>query len=157
MTSGASARSRPVLWIMRGLPGSGRSEAAAGWVAEDPDNRARVNMDGLRAMQGPGGGRQADLMGERRTRVMRDAAIMGLLLAGYQVACDDTNLTGRAVEALGRIAGKAGASWEIIDFRAAPLEDCLAANAARPAAEQVPVEVITGMHARLVQAAAGAG
>jgi predicted kinase len=152
VTRTASAHSRPVLWIMRGLPGSGRSESAAAWVAQDPDNRARVNLAGLRAMQGPPVP-PADLTGERRLHVMRDAAIMGLLLAGYQVACDDLNLTSRAVEDLARIAARAGAACEIVDFRDVALEACLAANAARPAAEQVPETVITGMHARHVQVA----
>jgi predicted kinase len=102
-------------------------------------------------MTGPAGGRQADLTGERRIHVMRDAVIMGLLLAGYQVACDDTNLTGRAVEDLSRIATQAGAPCEIIDFREVPLGECLARNAGRPEAERVPEEVITGMYARHVR------
>lgn len=43
-----SMNKQQVLFIIRGIPGSGKSTFARKWVSEDPENRVRVNRDDLR-------------------------------------------------------------------------------------------------------------
>lgn len=141
------------LLITRGLPGSGKTTWARAWVAADPQNRARVNRDDLRAMahdsvhiqqtgDGPGT--------ERAVIVAQHAAVTALLKRGLDVVVDDTNLPSRTVRDLRRLAVLAGAGFEVVDLTDVPLEECLRRNALRDGKAKVPDEAIRDMHRRYV-------
>jgi predicted kinase len=135
------------LFITRGLPASGKTYWASSWVADDPDTRARVNRDDLRAMVHDG--RFIKGVTEPRIIVARNAAISALLRKGVDVVCDDTNLAQRTARDLLKLAARAGAGFEVEDFTSTPLELCIERDAqrARPVGEQV----IRDMHTRYLR------
>ena len=141
------------LIITRGLPGSGKTTWARAWVAEDPQRRARVNRDDVRAMlhdsvfvrqsaSEPGT--------ERAVQAARDATITALLKRGIDVVCDDTNLPSRVARDLRRLAVVVGADFEVVDLTDVPLEECLRRNALREGRARVPDERVQDMHARYI-------
>lgn len=135
------------LYIARGLPGSGKTYMASAWVAEDPERRARINRDDLRAMVHDG----VYIAGATEPRIIsvRDASISALLRKGVDVVCDDTNLPQRTVRDLARLARRAGADVEVWDLTDRPVDDCVARDAARE--RSVGEQVIRGMHTRYLQ------
>lgn len=135
-----------ILIITRGLPGSGKTTHARAWVSGDRPHRARVNRDDLRAMLDDGEFEKG--VTEPRIVVARDAAILGLLRAGLNVICDDTNLPQRTARDLARLAKRGGANFAVYDYTHIPLETCLERNATRTDKRPVPEEAIRDMHAR---------
>lgn len=125
------------LIITRGLPGSGKTYYATNWVRENPDGRARINRDDLRAMVHDG--QWIKGVTEPRILAVRDAAISALLRKGVDVVCDDTCLPSRTVRDLARLAKRAGAGFEVVDFTTVPLALCIErdANRDRTVGEQV--------------------
>lgn len=67
------------------------------------------------------------------------AAIGALLAAGYDVVCDDTNLTDKAMAGLRAVAQRAGAELVVWDLTGVPVEVCIVRDAARerPVGERV--------------------
>lgn len=143
---------RGVLYILRGLPGSGKSWYARHWVAASPDRRARVSRDDLRMMLRGGGG-HGERVTEQRIDAVRDAVITALLTAGADVVVDSTNLNPRTVEDLAAVARRNGAAYQVIDFTGVPLDTCFARNAERGDQDRVPDEWIRAMHARYIEPA----
>jgi predicted kinase len=141
------------LAITRGLPGSGKTTWARAWVAEDPQRRARVNRDDLRAMLHdsvflPQNDTQPGT--ERGVQAVRDATVSALLKRGVDVVCDDTNLPSRVVRDLRRLALLAGAEFEVIDLTDVPLDECLRRNALREGRARVPDARVREMHDRFI-------
>ncbi|WP_435109771.1 AAA family ATPase [Nocardiopsis synnemataformans] len=134
------------LYIIRGLPGSGKTDWARRWTAADPERRARVNGDELRAMANNGW--WVKDVAEGRTRATRDAVIGALLGRGLDVVCDDTNLQPRVVRALARLAERHGAEFEVHDLTDVPVDECVARDARR--GHPVGEETIRDLHARYV-------
>lgn len=141
------------LIITRGLPGSGKTTHARAWVAEDPQGRARVNRDDLRAMaHGSVFVQQSDGQPgtERAIQAARDAMITALLKRGLDVICDDTNLPSRTARDLRRLAVLAGAEFAVVDMTDVPLEECMRRNATREGKARVPNDRVRDMHARYI-------
>ena len=139
------------LIITRGLPGSGKSTFARGWVAEDPTTRAEVNRDYQRDMLHDGawiGGRAGT---EGSVIAVRDAAIKTLLRRGVDVVCSDTNLPQKVARDLRNLADIAGADFEVQDLTDVPLDVCLERDAERDPG--VGESVIRGMHSRYLASA----
>lgn len=139
------------LYIVRGLPGAGKSKNAKEWVAIDPQNRARVNRDDLRAMmhQGYFGGYT-----EKQVTEVQYAMIDTLLGMGKLVICDDTNLKEDTVRDLIGLAVDRDATWEIVDRTNMPLELCLIANDSQhrhDTGSVVPEEAIINMYERYIK------
>lgn len=83
--------------LTRGIPASGKTTWAKEWVAEDPENRIRLNRDDLRTMiRGNGGIFDYDT--ERTITAMQHAAARTAIKAGKDVVVDDTNLNNRFVK-----------------------------------------------------------
>lgn len=129
----------------RGIPGCGKSTWAMEFVAEDPENRVRVNRDDFRmAFFG-----QEVLSGAEEvflTPHLYDV-IRFHLRRGKTVVSDDTNLRLAFLRELFAVAVDAGADFEIRTFDT-PLEVALERNASRAAkgGRFVPVEVIENMY-----------
>lgn len=139
------------LHITRGLPASGKSTFAREWVAEHPAQRARVNRDDTRTMVHPAVPWSRDT--EDITTTVDHAAIRALLRNGRDVVVDDTNLNGRTIRALAKIAGQCGAELVVHDF---PID--VEAAIARDAERLHPVgaDVIRRMHYRYLAHLKGA-
>jgi predicted kinase len=139
------------LIITRGLPGSGKTTWAREWAAADPEHRAQVSRDDVRAMLHGG-----EIFGdghnstERQATLARDAQVAALLAAGVSVACADVNLRSRYVRDLAAIGLRAGAEFRVQDFTDVPVEACIARDTSRTDKPPVGAEVITGMHRRFL-------
>jgi predicted kinase len=126
------ANPRPVAHVIRGLQASGKSTlarrlAVAGAVHVELDEvRRRVWPDCPRSWDpysGPG----------LRVQETYEAAVARQLAAGRDVVIDRTNLNPEGLRRLERL----GARLVIHDLRHVPLADCIARDAARPAATRV--------------------
>jgi predicted kinase len=131
------------LTITRGLPGSGKTT----WARRQA-GAVRVNRDDLRRMLH--GGHIGLGWAEVQVTIAQRAQIEALLRAGVNVISDDTNLTGRAVSALTKIANECGASVVVKDFRDVPLEVCIERDAQREEDTSVGEAAIRVMHRRYV-------
>lgn len=80
--------------VTRGVPGSGKSTWAKAWVAEDPQTRARVNRDDIRAMVGVEGGFGSEAQ-ERMVSAIEEANVKIMLAKGIDVVVDATHLRAR--------------------------------------------------------------
>ncbi len=139
------------LFITRGLPGSGKTYWARQYLAERQRGTViRLNRDDLRRMGLPTGYGAPEPTPERAVTVIRDSALSALLAGGIDVICDDTNLRGKWVQGLLRIADGAGAVVEFVDFTEVPLELCIERDAGRHGVERVGEEVIRLMHRKFL-------
>lgn len=83
-----------ILKVLRGLPASGKSTWAKKWVAENPDNRARVNRDDIRLQL------FGKIVGvdEQAVTNVEEAMVEASLEAGKNVVVDATHLAARYVK-----------------------------------------------------------
>lgn len=134
------------LWITRGLPASGKTEWARAQVdARPPGEVLRLNRDDLRRMALPTGYHQPVDVAEARVTQMQHAALRTLLLAGFDVICDDTNLDDIHIHALVNIARWASADVEIIDFDV-DVDECVRRDSNRNGVDRVGATVIRELH-----------
>jgi predicted kinase len=89
------------LVVTRGLPASGKSTWAKGWVAEDPKNRVRVNRDDLRHMMF--GFYWGDGVNEDAVSAAEEAMVKAALAKGQSVVVDATHLKASYVKRWARI------------------------------------------------------
>lgn len=84
------------LYILKGLPASGKSTFARDWVLEDPTKRVIVNRDAIRNMLGK------YWVVERESLVsdIEKEAIFSGLYSGYDVMVDATNFNGHILSLL---------------------------------------------------------
>ncbi len=130
------------LYIMKGLPGSGKSVRAREIVAQVPDT-IRVNMDDIRSSMFPGS--DFSKKRERMVSSIRNELIQHGLFAGYNVVSDDTNLNpGTFAEVQGLADTAEDTTVEIVDFTDVPLVTCLSQNKG-PGRDPVPEHVIHRM------------
>lgn len=86
---------KPTLLVLSGLPGSGKSTIAAQWVAEDRENRRRINWDEMRLeLYGPDW--KFNRTDENRMQMASHDHVDDWLRAGLSVVIDNTNLTDKA-------------------------------------------------------------
>lgn len=133
---------------MRGYPASGKTTLARQWVAKDPDNRARLNCDDLRAslfdVTGVG-----SYLQERAVTIAQHTAAKHLVENGISVVFDDTNLRQKYAREIAALAKHVGADFVTHDVPT-PLEECLRRDKARgdAAGRVVGEDVIRDMAAR---------
>ena len=109
------------VYMMKGLPGSGKTKRAVEMLAENPNGIKRVSKDDLRAMLD-----NSKWSGDAEKFVLkvRDALISLVLDEHRHVIVDDTNLHPRHLERIKQLAiGKA--TVEIVDFTDVPVETCI--------------------------------
>lgn len=132
------------LVICRGLPASGKTTRARQWVAANPEGRARVNRDDLRAMLHDG-----VYLGhgtERQVVKARNQAVETLLRARISVVSDDTNLPQKVARELADLGRQCGATIEVWDMTDVPYAECVRRDLARE--RTVGEKVIRGMRDR---------
>lgn len=142
-TAGDPAR----LVITVGLPGSGKTTRARAWVAASPSTRKRVNRDDLTRMMI--GGWCFTPQHQAALSLLQHTAVRALLLSGFAVVCDDTNLRPQYRQPLEAIAAECGVPLEVWDLTSTPLSVCIARDAerGRRGGHQVGPDVIRDMHA----------
>lgn len=135
------------LYVVRGLPASGKTTWARAWVRQDPENRVRVNRDDLRAMLHNG-----TWMGnktETAVKRVRNLLIVSLL-RDHDVVCDDTNLSDRVIRQLENLLG-VDDEIKLVDLRHIPLAVCLDRDRKRTGRERVGDHVIRNMYAQHIE------
>lgn len=146
------------LTITRGLPGSGKTSWTRDQlttVAEDGrrGRLVRSSRDDYRAMMFDYGYRGAPLRPlEDLVTIAQHTPIRGLLRAGVDVICDDTNLYESVVVGLAVLAESVDATWRIQDFTHVPVATCIARDRSRAIGgrgnEYVGHDVITAMYTK---------
>lgn len=129
------------LHIYRGIPASGKTTAALEWVAEDPENRVRVNRDDIRFMTF---GKYWGVDENYVTKVQNDL-LTTAIKAKREVVLDNTNLNARHVKAIVALAEKWGYGVQYRDFPIDP-EEAIRRDAARD--RQAGADVIREFHNR---------
>lgn len=82
------------LILTRGIQGSGKTTFAKAWVAEDPENRIRINNDDIRNMLGPYWVPDREkLVSEIKTSIAQNA-----MNRGYDIVVDNMNLNPKEVK-----------------------------------------------------------
>lgn len=136
------------LLITRGLPASGKTTVARAWVAEDPERRARVNRDDLRAMLFDAEGvlpwGQEEVVSTAQQRAVR-----ALLKRGISVIVDDTNLRMKYARNWATLAYEMGAEFEVVDLLT-DVDECVQRDQQRAERGQrhVGEDVIRGLAAK---------
>jgi predicted kinase len=138
------------LIIARGLPGSGKTTRAMAWLDEDPENRARVSRDDLRAgIFGQSTG-ILSAKGEVEVTYVERKLVRHLLEAERSVVIDATHLRDDVIRYWSTVAAKFSATVTVWDMRDVPVDTCIARDALRGAAggRLVGPDVIRRMHER---------
>ena len=108
------------IWLMKGLPGSGKSTRAREIQATDP-KIMRVGKDAVRNMFN-GWTKNQDNKGRfdsvfEKTVVKAEREVARVLLdRGYSVIVDDTNLSPKHERFFGDLANEYGISFKIVDL-----------------------------------------
>jgi predicted kinase len=79
---------KPVIYVLRGLSGAGKTTAAFAAMRRHGGKIVRVNRDSLRGMAGMQWSRESDEL----VNAARDAFVIQAIDRGYSVISDDTNL-----------------------------------------------------------------
>lgn len=129
------------LIITRGLPASGKTTFAKGWVAEDEANRIYIEKDDIRNhtelfKDGVYDHKRGDEFVVIRER---DRLISEALSQGKSVISSDTNLISKHILQMSNIAKEYDAEVEIKDFTNVPIKELLRRDKLRqhPVGEQV--------------------
>ena len=113
-----------VLYMLRGLPGSGKTTHALALVALGVK---RLSRDDLRAMIDSGVYNREN---ERLVRVSHDRVAMGYLTEGYDVVLDNTNMKPEDEAFYRKLARMQNVNFEIIEINT-PMEECIRRDSLR--------------------------
>lgn len=134
---------QPSILLLSGLPASGKTTYAREWLAEEPDQRVRVNYDEL-CVQMFGGWRR---LAGKELPLLKDAAItttLEALEAQKAVIIDNTNLTPKARNAWRTLARQQGVPYEEHEIDT-PVEECVRRDRLREGKARVGRAVIERM------------
>lgn len=122
------------LILCRGIQGSGKSTWAKAWVAEDPENRIRINNDDIRNMLGlywvPN---REKLVSEIKQSIAQNA-----MDRGYDVIVDNMNLNPKEVKFWQDLVNTNNVDVDSYQYEIEfkdffiPLEECIRRDSARP-------------------------
>lgn len=133
------------VFILKGLPGSGKTTAAEAWRAADPEHRVVVNRDQIRFHLYRKYRELTQLQEDIVTGVELRLADLALR-QGKSVAADATNLLREHADKWVLLAKRHGVAYEVIRIDT-PVAECLRRNRNRAAAggRFVPESVILDM------------
>lgn len=114
------------VYILQGLPASGKSEFARRLCADDPSIK-RVNRDLLREMCNFS---IWSKINESFIRFLRDSILLSALDRGFSVIIDDTNLVPQQVTHLKLLIEGKGVPWEMVTFDTS-VEECIKRDSLR--------------------------
>lgn len=134
------------LYMMRGLPGSGKSTRAFEMLAAATRPMKRINNDDLRAMIDGGKWSKSN---ESSIRLVREKMLEEFLSRNYDVIIDNLNLRPADEEQYRQIAATHNAQFEIVDFTDVPLHTCIARDRMR--AHPVGEKVIWGWYRDFIE------
>ena len=109
------------VYMMMGLPGSGKTKRAKEMLAAHPNSMKRVSKDDLRAMMDDG---KWSPDAEKFIIKARDALILAALDEGRHVIVDDTNLAPKHKAHIEQLI-KGRAQLAVEDFIDVPIETCI--------------------------------
>ena len=112
--------------VLIGLPASGKSSFAKQFIAENPSYR-RVNKDTIREMINFSNWTHK---GESLVQNIRDSIIRQIIVDGYDVLIDDTNLQIGHINTFKCIADRMNVSITLKYFDV-PIEECIARDTNR--------------------------
>lgn len=135
----------PTIYMMKGLPASGKSEAARKMIKLCPDKFIRVNRDILREMSGV----DYSPENEEFIKYTRNRAIVKALRMKRHVIVDDTNLKPGDEYFFKNLAKDNGARFEVIDFTNVKLKTLLDRDAKRE--HSVGAKVIKDMYKQFIE------
>lgn len=137
------------IWVLIGLPASGKSMWAKEQLMRYPGKYKRVNKDLLRLMLDND---KFDFENEKFVLKMRDTVVESALRRGYDVIVDDTNFPvgGKHFKRMCEIAQKVGNVRVIEKYFDISLKDALARNM-KPDRIFVPEDVIKNMYNKYVK------
>ena len=139
-----------ILYMTKGLPGSGKSTWAKSKVEELGTNVVkRVNKDDLRAMLDNGKYSKGN---EAFVLQVRDMLVSAALAEGKHVIVDDTNLDPKHEQRLREIARIYNVVFELVDFTHVHLTTCIKRDSERVAS--VGKKIITQMYNRYLNTTA---
>lgn len=130
------------LYMLKGLPASGKTTWAKRFVLESPNAYKRVNKDDLRNMLDAGHWSRGN---EKFVLRVRNLLIREALASGKHVISDDTNLHPKHEQQLKSIAKEYDAKFEIVDrFLGTSPEECIKRDLKRE--NSVGSDVIMSMY-----------
>jgi predicted kinase len=135
------------MFVMKGLPGSGKSTAAAEMIRKEPGRFVRINRDDLRAMcVGPGNNpHQRDNDRESLVRAFKDELVRQAMREGFDVILDDTHLVSMTVKKLHTLAATIGDVKLIEKGIPVSVDECIRRDALRTGFAHVGEKVIRDM------------
>lgn len=142
------------MYVMQGLPGSGKTRAARELQREHPGT-LRTNNDDLQRMLTGDGSWDPEIA--TVIRAAQDTALLAAVrIAQRDVIVDNTHLWPDRPDALRRLFTPGEVTFRVYSLTRVPVQDCLTRNAARErdGRPSVPELVILDMYARFTEARA---
>jgi predicted kinase len=135
------------VFILRGIPSSGKSSFAASLVAKEPKRWVRINRDDLRSMSvGPANNpHTGDKNREEFVREAKNNLLSAALKSGYDVILDDTHLVPQTVKKLHTFVESIGNVKVIEKSFNVDVEEAIARDAKRSGFAHVGEKVIRDM------------
>jgi len=130
------------LYVLRGLPASGKSTFARDLLKREGTRWRRINRDDLRGMLDD---HAYDARREDFIRLAQDTLVRTAFNEGYDVVLDNTSLVPTTVKKLHRLAEQVGDVKVIEKCFNVPVDECLRRNALRTGTARVPDDVIHKM------------
>lgn len=134
----------PNIFMMKGLPASGKSTVSKGMVDKD-DGMKRVCKDDLRLMIQNG---KYTPETEMFVLNVRDSIVRLAIGQGFDVVIDDTNLNPKHEESLRNLSDSIGAVFNVIEMETT-LDECIRRDSLRP--NLVGESVIRDMYDKYVR------
>lgn len=145
--AGTRPGATPLLTLLVGIPGSGKSTHARAAATADP-HLSISSRDVLRRRLYRDRYTAGDPAREAEVTLHQVDEVTAALSVGRDVMIDDTNLEPDVVDSWRSLAAELGCRFEVVRLDVA-LEVALARNAARTGRARVPDQVIRRMHRRL--------
>lgn len=136
---------RNILYVMIGLPASGKSTIRRALVTAGAGTVKSVNRDSLRDMLDAGIYAPAN---EDYVVHVESKLISEMLSRGWDVIVDDTNFDPKIRERWKDIADAKSATYVEVDLSQVPVETCIARDDGRIGSARVGEEVIRRMYDR---------